>query len=67
MVEAMGLISIASRSPWMASLPNIMKIYQVVQNLIVGGHTDRQSGDLISQLHFWKVGYKHISREDKRV
>jgi len=40
------------------SLPNIMKIYQTVQKLLVGEHTDththtdRQTGDLISLLSF---------------
>jgi hypothetical protein len=41
------------------SVPNFIKIYQAVQKLLVGGHTDRhtdrQTCDLISLLSFLKV------------
>jgi hypothetical protein len=32
------------------TLPNFTKIYQLVQKLLVGGHADKQTGDLISLL-----------------
>jgi hypothetical protein len=36
-----------------ASIPNFMKIYRVVQNLLVGDtQTDKQTGKLISLLSF---------------
>jgi hypothetical protein len=39
-----------------------MKIYQAVQNLLVGGHTDRekdrQTGDLISLISFIEIRLK---------
>jgi hypothetical protein len=35
-----------------------MKIYQAVQKLLVGGHTDRQTGDLISPLLFFESRLK---------
>jgi hypothetical protein len=39
------------------SLPNFMKINQAVQKVLVGDpQTDRQTGDVISILSFFKVG-----------
>jgi hypothetical protein len=54
MVEHMGLKIIAS-GPLnvITSLPNIMKIYQAVQKLLMGDtQTGRQPGGLISLLSF---------------
>jgi hypothetical protein len=37
----------------LTSVPNVMKIYQAVQKLLVGDtQTDRETGDLISLLSF---------------
>jgi hypothetical protein len=57
MLEGTGLISMTSRSPSMAwaSLLNFIKIYQLVQKLLGGGHTDRQTDcDLISLTFLFK-------------
>jgi hypothetical protein len=47
------------------SLSIIIKIYQAIQKLLVGGiQTDRQTGYLIS-FHFWKAGKKKRSRTNE--
>jgi hypothetical protein len=59
MIEATGL-KLLYRFPLngITFVPNLMKICQAVQKLLVGvTQTDRQTGDLISLLSFfWKVG-----------
>jgi hypothetical protein len=55
------------------SLPNVMKIYQAVQKLLVGDtqtdtdtHTHTQTGDLISLLSFLKSRLKSIQNYDNK-
>jgi hypothetical protein len=51
------------------SLPNIMKIYQAVQNLLLGDtHTHRhtQTGDLISLLSFLESRLKTDRQTDRQ-
>jgi hypothetical protein len=41
----------------MTSMLNLIKIYQLVQKLLGGGHTDRQDGDLISLTFLFKESW----------